>query len=116
MSVNTVCGGSNVVEQTDLNKSFTTIIRSKDRILTDEQKENLLFNWKRRQTNLNTVHDEGWGPLLTLPIEKCYVPTNFTLNVKPDVYVKGAYRQVTCDGQPVTVEVDGVEKIVYSRT
>lgn len=115
MRVNTVCGGSNVIEQSDGEKTFDTIITSKGRTLTDEQKQHLLFNWKRRQTNLNIVNDEGWGPTLTLPVEKCYVPTNFTLNVKPETYVMGAYRPVLYDDEPITYDDDGTEKIVYGR-
>lgn len=108
MNIQTVCGGSNVITPNGDGKNFTTTINSKGQTLTEEQKENFLFNWKRRQTNLNTINDEGWGPMLLLPNSKCFVSTKNTLNVKPDVYVKNAYRTVLCNGSVVTCNGDPV--------
>lgn len=97
--------------------SFGTIVNVSGMVLSDALKQkHLAFNWKIRKNNTSTEIDKGWGQRITIDASdlrnvKGSGSTLASTLVYPYVYLKGAYEEVTDDGEVVT---DNGE-VVYDR-
>ena len=97
--------------------TFDTIVNVNGAILSDALKrKHLAFNWKIRKNNISTEIDKGWGQRITIDASdlrnvKGSGSTLASTLVSNDVYLKGAYEEVTYNGEVVT---DGGE-VVYDR-
>ena len=80
---------------------FGIIANVRHLTLTDAQKlANLVINWKRRNTANSTVFDDGWGQ--TLHLEGDTLRAYNSSLVYVEAYMKGAWEQVTHNGEAVT--------------
>lgn len=97
--------------------TFDTIVNVNGTVLSDEMKQkHLAFNWKIRKNNVSTETDKGWGQRITIDASdlrnvKGSGSTLASTLVYPYVYLKGAYEEVTDNGEVVT---DNGE-VVYDR-
>ena len=97
--------------------AFGTIVNVNGEVLSDALKrKHLAFNWKIRKSNTSTEIDKGWGQRITIDASdlrnvKGSGSTLASTLVSNDVYLKGAYEEVTYNGEVVT---DGGE-VVYDR-
>lgn len=97
--------------------TFGTIVNVNGDVLTDALKQkHLAFNWKIRKNNTSTEVDKGWGQRITIDASELRNvrgsgSTLASTLVSNEVYLKGAYEEVTDNNQPIT---DGGE-VVYDR-
>lgn len=88
--------------------SFGTIININGDVLSDALKrKHLAFNWKIRKNNTSTEIDKGWGQRITIDASdlrnvKGSGSTLASTLVGNEVYLKGAYEEVTDNGEVVT--------------
>lgn len=105
------------VRSSTKNMTFDTIVNVSGDVLSDELKQkHLAFNWKIRKNNVSTEIDKGWGQRITIDASdlrnvKGIGSSLASTLVSNEVYLKGAYEEVTDDGEVVT---DG-EDVVYDR-
>lgn len=106
-----------VVRSDTKEMTFDTIVNVNGEVLSDALKrKHLAFNWKIRKSNTSTEIDKGWGQRITIDASdlrnvKGSGSTLASTLVSNDVYLKGAYEEVTYNGEVVT---DGGE-VVYDR-
>ena len=97
--------------------TFDTIVNVNGEVLSDALKrKHLAFNWKIRKNNISTETDKGWGQRITIDASdlrnvKGSGSTLASTLVGNEVYLKGAYEEVTDGGEVVT---DNGE-VVYDR-
>jgi len=97
--------------------TFDTIVNVNGVVLSDELKQkHLAFNWKIRKNDTSTEVDKGWGQRITIDASelRSVKGSGSTLSstlVGNEVYIKGAYEEVTDNGEIVT---DNGE-VVYDR-
>jgi hypothetical protein len=97
--------------------TFDTIVNVNGEVLSDALKrKHLAFNWKIRKNNISTETDKGWGQRITIDASdlrnvKGSGSTLASTLVGNEVYLKGAYEEVTDEGEVVT---DNGE-VVYDR-
>ena len=88
--------------------SFGTIVNVNGEVLSDALKQkHLAFNWKIRKNNTSTEIDKGWGQRITIDASdlrnvKGSGSTLASTLVGNEVYLKGAYEEVTDNGEVVT--------------
>lgn len=88
--------------------TFDTIVNVNGEVLSDALKrKHLAFNWKIRKNNTSTEIDKGWGQRITIDASdlrnvKGSGSTLASTLVSNDVYLKGAYEEVTDNGEVVT--------------
>lgn len=88
--------------------TFDTIVNVNGDALTEALKQkHLAFNWKIRKNNTSTEIDKGWGQRITIDASdlrnvKGSGSTLASTLVSNDVYLKGAYEEVTDNGKVVT--------------
>lgn len=88
--------------------TFDTIVNVNGDVLTDALKQkHLAFNWKIRKNNTSTEIDKGWGQRITIDASdlrnvKGSGSTLASTLVNNEVYLKGAYEEVTDGGEVVT--------------
>lgn len=88
--------------------SFGTIVNVNGEVLSDALKQkHLAFNWKIRKNNTSTEIDKGWGQRITIDASdlrnvKGSGSTLASTLVSNEVYLKGAYEEVTDNGEVVT--------------
>ena len=99
------------------NMTFDTIVNVNGVVLSDALKQkHLAFNWKIRKNDTSTEVDKGWGQRITIDASelRSVKGSGSTLSstlVGNEVYIKGAYEEVTDNGEIVT---DNGE-VVYDR-
>lgn len=97
--------------------TFDTIVNVNGDVLTDALKQkHLAFNWKIRKNNISTETDKGWGQRITIDASdlrnvKGSGSTLASTLVGNEVYLKGAYEEVTDGGEVVTYNGE----VVYDR-
>lgn len=107
------CGGGNAIQDNDVSKTFNVICNIRGGSLTDEQKsKHLMFEWKKRLTNSSAEMSVGWGKNIVLDKALLTGTSSVNVQIRPYLYLKGALRPVTYDGETVTY--DG--ETVYSQT
>jgi hypothetical protein len=88
--------------------TFDTIVNVNGEVLSDELKQkHLAFNWKIRKNNVSTETDKGWGQRITIDASdlrnvKGSGSTLASTLVDNEVYLLGAYEEVTDDNEVVT--------------
>lgn len=88
--------------------TFGTIVNINGEVLSDALKQkHLAFNWKIRKNNTSTEIDKGWGQRITIDASdlrnvKGSGSTLASTLVSNEVYLKGAYEEVTDNGEVVT--------------
>ena len=116
------CGGGNAIQDNDIGKTFNVICNIRGGSLTDEQKDkHLLFEWKKRLTNgsgstPSVETPVAWGKTLFMKKGDLTASLSASVQVRPYVYLKGAYRRVGYSNGKVTYTVNGVTYPVYART
>jgi hypothetical protein len=99
-------GGAVRINTEDM--TFDTIVNVNGDVLSDALKrKHLSFNWKIRKNNTSTEIDKGWGQRITIDASdlrnvKGSASTLASTLVSNDVYLKGAYEEVTDNGEVVT--------------
>lgn len=108
--------GSAVRSDTE-DMTFDTIVNVNGEVLSDALKrKHLAFNWKIRKNNTSTEIDKGWGQRITIDASdlrnvKGSGSTLASTLVSNEVYLKGAYEEVTDGGEVVTYNGE----VVYDR-
>lgn len=88
--------------------TFDTIVNVNGDVLSDALKQkHLAFNWKIRKNNVSTETDKGWGQRITIDASdlrnvKGSGSTLASTIVGNEVYLMGAYEEVTDDNEVVT--------------
>lgn len=105
----TVCKNGRGVNSNARDLTFETIINYKGGVVTDEQKIALfLLNYKRRISSSSEYVDMGWGLTVTENSNNLRQTTTYSTPVMTDVYMLGAYEEVTDDDEVVTDDGDVV--------
>lgn len=99
----TVCRNGSSVDSNNRSLTFDTVVNLKGTTLTDAQKlANLLIKYLRRVSTSSTFTNMGWGQTVTVDSSTVKQTTSYSTPVHSEVYMLGAYEEVTDGGEVVT--------------
>lgn len=99
----TVCRNGSSVDSNNRTMTFETVVNIKGATLSDAQKlANLLINYLRRVSTSSTYTNMGWGQTVTENSNTVKQTTSYSTPVHSEVYMLGAYEEVTENGEVVT--------------
>lgn len=99
----TVCKNGSSVDANNRDLTFETVVNIKGATLTEEQKSaNLLINYLRRMSTSSSYTNMGWGQTVTALSNNLKQTTSYSTPVHSEVYMLGAYEEVTDGGEVVT--------------
>lgn len=99
----TVCKNGGSVDNNNRDLMFETVVNIKGATLTEEQKSaNLLINYLRRVSTSSSYKNMGWGQTVTDKSNNLKQTTSYSTPVHSEVYMLGAYEEVTDGGEVVT--------------
>lgn len=103
VDVMTICRNGQSVDSTNREMNFTNIVNYKGGVLSDEKrKENLRFHFYSRVSTSSVLTDRGWGDEITIDSSQLKQTTSYATPVHAEVYLTGAFENVTHNGENVT--------------